>query len=291
MGWRVIVALIGAAPVAPDWATVHRLFDTPAFVLPPGGVSGGLAMSWQGQFGSPYYALGRARVDVGLPSRFEVGLSAEALALPFRNPLAAWGSSARASVRWAPLEWGEWPVNPTVGLVVFATPQGKLLVGPRAGISGTLVASRWRWALESSLVLRGQTPSAWDYLISSCWQAELHAQTSFQLLGPLSTGLYAALRRAGPSPDRGKDWTTTLYATTDAHLELGAFLQFALGPVTLQASVGFRRNEIMEDSPGVTILSDTASLTFAITAARDPRLAGPVLADAAVAPVDVGRVP
>ena len=159
---------------------------------------------------------------------------------------------------------------------MFFTPLGKVLVGPRAGIVGTLLDARWHWALDSSLVLRGQTPSHYDYLVASTWLAELNAQTSFQLWEPLSAGLFITLRRAGPSPDGGRPWTSPLYPTTDARLEAGIFLQLVAGPLNVQVSFGFQRMESPED-PVITLFTNTASLTVAVTAGGSPwRAAAPV---------------
>ena len=199
MGWLALVVLNAAASAPPEWATVHRVFDVPGFVLAPGSLSGGAAVSLQ--FWNGTSTLGRARLDIGLPARLELGLFAETYIAPYW----AAGLTARASVRWAPMDWGRLPVNVTVGLLgLYSSTGSKVFVGPRAGIVGTLVDPRWHWGLDSSIVLRGPTPSAYDYLVSSIWLAELNAQTSFQLWEHLSAGLYLRLRRAGPSPDGGR---------------------------------------------------------------------------------------
>ena len=261
MVWLALVVLNAAGSAPPEWATVHRVFDVPGFVLAPASLSGGAAVSLQFD-GEGSSTLGRARLDIGLPTRLELGLFAET----YVGPYWAAGLTARASVRWAPMEWGRLPVNATIGLVALYSSTGsKVFVGPRAGIVGTLIDARWHWALDSSVVLRGPTPSAYNYLVSSIWLAELNAQTSFQLWEHLSAGLYVRLRRAGPSPDGGQPWTSRLYPTTDGKLEAGVFVQLALGPINLQVSFGYRRSESPED-PGYTTYWDTASLTFAVTA-------------------------
>ena len=105
MGWLVLVVLNAAAGDAPpEWATVPRVFDVPGFVLAPGGLSGGAAMSWQFGEYRPL-ALGRARLDVGLPARLELGLFAETVVVPLFDLLGSSGTTARPSVRWAPLRW------------------------------------------------------------------------------------------------------------------------------------------------------------------------------------------
>lgn len=251
-----LVLWVTSAEPQPEWTTSRRLFDAPAFVLPSGAVRGGLAAWDPLGFSIPSVAL-HPELAFGLPERLELGLAADWYQVPSSGlPSGRW-TPVGASLRWAPVEWGAWVGNPTIGLAAKGTLSGRHFVGPLVGAAGTFVSPRWRWSLDADalfpVLASDTTPITGARFLGSQWLIDARAQSSVELGPTLALALSGRFQRAGPSPDAGHRWGdgSRLYSTSHASWEALASVQLVLGPVIAELGAGVLDWETPED-PGYT---------------------------------------